>query len=206
MPTNREIYERGVLDAEHDDLNPFYYQHYYYYRKGYDEARRRLRRAPVDPRQFPRLIVPAILIGGLLLLALLFGPQLLAGIDFSAFSAASVEPSPTTVSLVPSTPPATPTARPTARPTPSPTREPQLAPGGVARVADLSGSPLRLREAPSQNGRLIARIPQGSEVTLLEGPVEADGFVWWRVQAAEGEGWSAAGTIDGATQFLEPIR
>lgn len=40
----RELYERGVADAAHNNLNIFYYQHYYYYRKGYDELRRSQRR------------------------------------------------------------------------------------------------------------------------------------------------------------------
>jgi hypothetical protein len=53
-------------------------------------------------------------------------------------------------------------------------------------------------------GAIQARIPEGSEVTLLEGPVEADGFRWWRVESPAGSGWSAEGSPEGAV-YLEPI-
>jgi hypothetical protein len=201
MPSNREIYEQGVLDAEQDDLNPFYYQHYYYYRKGYDEARRRLRRAPAVARGLSlRTLVIAVLAIGLLAGGF-FGMRLLNRNDLSAaMPTASAAAAPATSAPQPSA-----TARPTARPTVTPTPEPQMETGARARVADLGGAPLRLRSEPGQGARLLARIPEGSEVTLLEGPIEADGYLWWRVQSEQGEGWCAGSTTDGATRFLEPI-
>src|SRR5215216_4127072 len=41
------MYERGAADADQGEPHPFYYQHYYHYRRGYDRARRRLRRPGV---------------------------------------------------------------------------------------------------------------------------------------------------------------
>jgi hypothetical protein len=50
----------------------------------------------------------------------------------------------------------------------------------------------------------VGRVPEGSEVTLREGPVEADGYLWWRVEAAELTGWVAERSPEGVA-FLEPI-
>jgi hypothetical protein len=57
------------------------------------------------------------------------------------------------------------------------------------RVAT-DGNDLNFRDAP--NGRVLGDFPNGAELTVLEGPVEAGGRVWWRVRGAAGEGWSAA--------------
>src|SRR5215470_7015826 len=50
-----EMYQRGLADAERGELHPFYYQHYYHYRRGYDHARRSLRRPALDWGGRPRL-------------------------------------------------------------------------------------------------------------------------------------------------------
>lgn len=201
MPTNSEMYERGALDAEHDDLNPFYYQHYYYYRKGYDEARRRLRRP--DPAERPtsrRVPMLAALLAVVLVAA---GGLWAYNTYYGGPQGEAAAASPTTAAVA--------TARPTTRPTPRPTTPPtatsapQLGVGARARVITEEGAPLRMRNAPGQAASLVARIPSGAEVELLEGPVEADGFIWWRVRAAEGEGWCAAGSVDGSITLLEPI-
>lgn len=190
MPTNSEMYERGAFDAEHDELNPFYYQHYYYYRRGYDDIRRRARRGP--SRSAPMLL--AVLAA----LALLAGAWWFLGRE-RAPAVAQVS-----ATAAPSAPTARPTARPTAtaRPTLAPTVAPALGVGARARVANLSGAPLRARETPGLGGRVVARIPEGSEVTLREGPVEADGYTWWRVEAEAGAGWAAERSPEGAA-FLE---
>jgi hypothetical protein len=43
------------------------------------------------------------------------------------------------------------------------------------------------------NSAIIAVLTSGTTVEVLEGPIEADGFTWWRVrgQATDGlvEGW-----------------
>src|SRR5689334_3937462 len=143
MPTNSEIYEQGVLDAEHDDLNPFYYQHYYFYRRGYDSTRRRLRGGS--------LVVSApwlrpALIGFGVALALI-----LAYAGWGWYSASQAEIAPTTAAITPTAAPsamavATPTAESTA--TPSVTEVPKLAIGGRARVVNVEGAVLRARSAP----------------------------------------------------------
>ncbi|NTU86407.1 MAG: SH3 domain-containing protein, partial [Chloroflexales bacterium] len=65
-------------------------------------------------------------------------------------------------------------------------------------------SPLRARTAPGLGAGVAARIPEGAEVTLREGPVTVDGFTWWRVEAADGAGWVAERSPEGVV-FLEVI-
>jgi hypothetical protein len=202
MTSSDEMYERGALDAERDELNAFYYQHYYYYRKGYDGTRRRLRRnnAPgVDVR-------PSFgwLIGGLVLLFAIGGAVWLLRDGSAPLDTLAQTPS---VSIALQASPR-PTPRPTlTQPAASPTASPApaLAVGRRARVVNLSGAPLRARANPGVNQPIVARIPEGSEVTLLEGPTEADGYLWWRIEGEAGSGWSAQGNPEGTVFFLEPI-
>jgi uncharacterized protein YgiM (DUF1202 family) len=50
---------------------------------------------------------------------------------------------------------------------------------------------LKLRDATSTNSNILENMPSGVTVTLLEGPVSANGYVWWRVRSPSGrEGWS----------------
>jgi hypothetical protein len=198
MPSNSEMYERGALDAEHDDLNTFYYQHYYYYRRGYDEARRQLRSGPIA-RLAPWLVALVLAVGlaaaGLIAFWYL-SPQSQAGTaapTTTPGSAAGVTAS---------------AARPSPTPTapPSPTPAPTLRVGGRARVVNIGDSTLRARVEPSlaQSSQIVARFPQGSEVSIAEGPVQADGLTWWRIQGEAGEGWSAERSAEGVA-FLEPL-
>ncbi|MBI5958360.1 MAG: SH3 domain-containing protein, partial [Chloroflexi bacterium] len=51
------------------------------------------------------------------------------------------------------------------------------------------------------------QLPSGSPVTLMEGPINADGLVWWRIQTADGRsGWCIEGIVDGGVyiQTLVP--
>ncbi|HMQ34914.1 MAG TPA: SH3 domain-containing protein, partial [Chloroflexaceae bacterium] len=65
-------------------------------------------------------------------------------------------------------------------------------------------APLRAREAPGLQAPIVARIPEGSEVTLRDGPAEADGYTWWQVEAEGAAGWVAAGSPEGVV-FLEVV-
>lgn len=197
MPSNSEMFERGIHDAEHDELNPFYYQHYYSYRQGYDRARRRVRSGGRPPL--------AALFGFAALLALLGlgGWWLLSGGLVVPQAAEATAP---TLAAAAAAAPAPPAPRPTAplAPTLAPLPEPSLAPGAQAVVVNLNGAPLRARQQPGLTP-IVARIPEGSSVTLREGPVEADGYTWWRVEAPDGvAGWVAQASPEGVV-FLEPL-
>jgi hypothetical protein len=107
---------------------------------------------------------------------------------------------------------ATPTAtkKPTATPLPSST--PLCAPGwtrlqagGYAKVSP--GDPNRVRSEPRKRDNLIGALNPGTVVKVLEGPICADGLVFWKVENAVipgGAGWTAEG--DGKEYWLEPYK
>lgn len=75
----------------------------------------------------------------------------------------------------------------------------------TARVMFNDGLGNQLRDNPGQDqsgSSVVGVIPEGTVVTLLQGPVCLDGFVWWRVRLpSEAEVWTAEG--DTAGYFLE---
>jgi hypothetical protein len=84
----------------------------------------------------------------------------------------------------------------------------RLQAGGQARVTgDVGSSPLRVRSEPVLGDNIIAMFPAGTIVDVLEGPVCADGLVFWKVHNAiipGGMGWAAEG--NGTEYFLEPYK
>jgi hypothetical protein len=79
---------------------------------------------------------------------------------------------------------------------------PRLSPGGEGRVTFTDGTPLRVRSAPGLAGTQVGLLPEGTGFQVLSGPVCADGFYWWQVQAGTLNGWVAEGTS--AEYFAEP--
>lgn len=64
--------------------------------------------------------------------------------------------------------------------------------GGVAYVQKAGGKNLRLRNAPGLDSTVLDGLPPGTQLTLLAGPQEKDGYPWWRIRTADGrEGWVA---------------
>jgi hypothetical protein len=75
--------------------------------------------------------------------------------------------------------------------------------GQPARITISNGLPVRMRSRPGTDGEVIAQVPEGTSVTLLENPVCEDGLLWWKVETPTGEvGYVAEGTADG--YLLEP--
>lgn len=61
---------------------------------------------------------------------------------------------------------------------------------GEAWVITPAADKLDLRTAPSWSGRAVQRLEPGDGITILEGPVEAEGSRWWQVRSNKGmEGW-----------------
>jgi hypothetical protein len=67
-----------------------------------------------------------------------------------------------------------------------------LAVGGTAQVSNTDNTPLRVRAEPSREAEIVARLPEGASVMIIDGPITAEGIRWWRVRSASGEGWCAA--------------
>jgi hypothetical protein len=100
------------------------------------------------------------------------------------------------------------------RPIPTPTSTPRvletatcdahyatrLEVGERAFVSEDPPTPNRVRESPSRDAKIIKSIDPGETVMLLEGPVCAESWVWWRIQSVERPeitGWTSEGDEDG---------
>ena len=71
--------------------------------------------------------------------------------------------------------------------------------GGYVEVRGTGGKTLRARAGPGTSYDIITRFNEGAQLLVLEGPVEADGYVWWEVRGGQDEGWCA-------DRWLVPVR
>jgi hypothetical protein len=63
-------------------------------------------------------------------------------------------------------------------------------PGDAYTITE-AGHDLNLRADPSLAGEILLKLQPGDGVTVLEGPVTADGYTWWKLQADDGmQGWA----------------
>ncbi len=128
-------------------------------------------------------------------------PQPTLGGSTRATATATVSPPPVAQpSSTPTPPPAvqalyltlTPTVTPTTLP---PTATPSPYPGLIqigkpARVIARTG--LNVREEPSPNAKRLGNFPPNAVVVVTDGPVEAEGYLWWRADNQFGlTGWVA---------------
>ncbi|MEJ7838337.1 MAG: SH3 domain-containing protein [Thermomicrobiales bacterium] len=70
---------------------------------------------------------------------------------------------------------------------------------GDAVVVNDNG--VRIRTEPSTGGEILDTVDEGEELTIVSGPEEADEFVWYEVESADGaiSGWTVADFLDPAT-------
>lgn len=98
------------------------------------------------------------------------------------------------------------TIDPTQTPEPSPTTifflpEGVIGVGAYVQVTGTSGAGLRMRAEPGLAGAVNFTALDAEVFLVIEGPVEADGYTWWRLEAPYDQtrtGWSAG-------NFLTPI-
>ncbi len=95
---------------------------------------------------------------------------------------------------------ATSTAGPTAQPADC-ALEPRLVIGREGQV--ITDKPSRLRSTPSTDGAQVGQLQPRTVVSILDGPVCANGIQWWEVSVGELSGWTAEG-LDGE-YFLELV-
>jgi len=194
-----DMYRRGVADAAQGEPHPFYYQHYYQYRKGYDRARRSRGLAGYQ-NLYRQRRVWLLAAAGLVL----------AGIAIY-FSARWRSQSTTAQSPTPALAHAIATRPPTRTPIfPSPTAKPTEMPavlqvGAGAQVVNIEGAVLRGRKQPNLKAATTTAFKAGERVHILEGPVDADGFTWLKIEGASGVGWSAQRSKEGVV-WLQPIK
>jgi len=71
--------------------------------------------------------------------------------------------------------------------------QPEIGPGATVVVKGTEQEGLHLRSEPSTQSKVVVTLKEGTAVTVLEGPEDASGFVWWRVETKAGKkGWGAA--------------
>ncbi len=74
--------------------------------------------------------------------------------------------------------------------------------GVIAEVQTTDNDVLNLRVGPGTSFQRLGTIPNGTMVTLIEGPQNADGLIWWKVRLPNGtEGWVAS-QVDGVNTLL----
>ena len=101
--------------------------------------------------------------------------------------------------------PVIPTATPHPTDIPPPTLAPSPTPEGLyiggAAIVTGTGSSLRLRSDPGLQSTTLKTIGDGTRLNILEGPREADGLRWWRLQdpSDNAEGWAAETYLAPAT-------
>ena len=87
---------------------------------------------------------------------------------------------------------ATPTPQPTPTATNTATPVPVVMAGGDVVVAGTGPARLRLRAGPGLTQETLMTLDDGMSLAVLEGPVSADEYEWWKVRTEDGqEGWVA---------------
>jgi hypothetical protein len=86
-------------------------------------------------------------------------------------------------------------------PTTGPSSGGILAVGGQATINTTEGDTLNMRAGPGTTFEIVARLPDGARVTLLEGPRAGEGYTWWRIRAGSAEGWVVESVDDRGTRL-----
>lgn len=75
-----------------------------------------------------------------------------------------------------------------------------VAAGSAAWVEGTQGVGLRVHTAPSLSSDVVASLPDGTPVQVVEGPTGADGYEWYRVSGPGviGSGWAAGQFLSAA--------
>jgi hypothetical protein len=64
---------------------------------------------------------------------------------------------------------------------------------GAPVLVQGTGGGLNLREQPSTAARVVVTVQDGTPLTVVDGPTQADGYTWWQLQTAEGSrGWGVS--------------
>lgn len=79
-------------------------------------------------------------------------------------------------------------------PPPVPVEPTEIAIGVYVQVSGTEGSDLSFRAGPGTTYVRLKIVAEGSVLQVLDGPIEADGYVWWKLQdPSDGTvGWAVA--------------
>jgi hypothetical protein len=95
------------------------------------------------------------------------------------------------------------TATPEVQPTPTIALPPAGVIGVNGWVQVSAGGGLVVRDAPTRKGTRIMVIRDGTKAKVVEGPQDADGFTWWKIQGFDPKNPDTSGWCAG--QYLQPI-
>ena len=74
----------------------------------------------------------------------------------------------------------------------------------LARVTFTDGTDMRIRANPGLSQKIIDKVPEGTQVNILDEPKCVDGITWWKIHTNSGlEGWMAEYQDD--VYLLEPL-
>ena len=92
-------------------------------------------------------------------------------------------------------------APPTNTPRPAPVA---MAKDVLAKVTPPEGIKLKVRDSASTAGKLLGELDKDVQVSVVDGPTDANGITWWKVDNGQGlVGWSAEGV--GGVKYLVPV-
>jgi hypothetical protein len=61
-----------------------------------------------------------------------------------------------------------------------------------------------VRDNASTAGKILGELDANTQVTIVDGPTDANGITWWKVDNGNGlSGWSAEGV--GGVKYLVPV-
>lgn len=87
---------------------------------------------------------------------------------------------------------------PTPSPQPTPTLPTEITVGGYVKVIGAEADQLSYRSGPGMNYARLKLVKDRAILKVLDGPEEADGYIWWRLEDEDGDiGWAAE-------KWLEP--
>ena len=62
---------------------------------------------------------------------------------------------------------------------------------GIAYEITKAGNDLNLRTSPTLSSGFLKKLRIGDVITILDGPVQADGYTWWKMRTVDAvEGWA----------------
>jgi hypothetical protein len=177
-----------------------------------DRVARRIGRAPAGTGSQIRLVAVAALLALLALGALAVGAELLRRQEDPNLSV--VPPGPTTNATATEAPTPVPTPVPvpsaTADPSPAATASPRPGTFAADTIVQIVVDGLRVRTAPTVDGATSAKLDPtlgpGTRLQIIDGPVTADDYEWYLVQAIgwPHRGWVAAADHDGSPWIADP--
>jgi uncharacterized protein YgiM (DUF1202 family) len=65
---------------------------------------------------------------------------------------------------------------------------------------------INLRDQPSLKSLIVATVPRLEEGTVIDGPMPANGYRWYRIETASGSGWSAERYLASPDEIAPPSR